>query len=163
MASGARPKAVAAALACSAAAGGALLLWKLRGKRRSTELSDTSETSATTTVSSGGCAAGAPGREEGTESEKMRGDIPRSITAPSPPLQNEDHYGANLRSDLSSILRPGTVTVAYVSTTDTCRKLAQSMHRHLTTKILGTRRKSRASSGSIVVQICRVDELDWWD
>ena len=93
----------------------------------------------------------------------MRGDIPRSITAPSPPLQNEDHYGANLRSDLSSILRPGTVTVAYVSTTDTCRKLAQSMHRHLTTKILGTRRKSRASSGSIVVQICRVDELDWWD
>lgn len=163
MASGARPKAVAAALACSAAAGGALLLWKLRGKRRSTELSDTSETSATTTVSSGGCAAGAPGREEGTESEKMRGDIPRSITAPSPPLQNEDHYGANLRSDLSSILRPGTVTVAYVSTTDTCRKLAQSMHRHLTTKILGTGRKSRASSGLIVVQICRVDELDWWD
>ena len=61
--------------------------------------------------------------------------------------------------------------MAYASTTDTCRNVAEQLEAYLNKK-LGLKTTSihkkddgenDEDKGGIKVQICRVDELDWWD
>lgn len=49
------------------------------------------------------------------------------------------------------ILSPGTITVAHASVTGTCKKLAQEL------------RDSLSAIGAQNVQLCTVEEVDWWD
>jgi len=60
---------------------------------------------------------------------------------------------------LQRIQTPNTITVAYASTTGTCKTFALSMHAAIS-KIINSNPQSRSK---ITVQICTVDELDWWD
>jgi len=62
-------------------------------------------------------------------------------------------------TELQRIQRPKTITIAYASTTGTCMSFAKNLHATLS-KILAA---GKASQIKTVVQICSVDELDWWD
>ena len=62
---------------------------------------------------------------------------------------------ANL-SSLRRIQTPNTITIAYASTTGTCESFAKSLLHSLRDII-------EPSSSNIKIQICTVDELDWWD
>ena len=59
-------------------------------------------------------------------------------------------------SALARIQTPNTITIAYASTTGTCKSFARSLSDVLT-KLL------RANATETAVQMCTVDELDWWD
>mmetsp|Transcript_14562 Transcript_14562/g.31551 ORF Transcript_14562/g.31551 Transcript_14562/m.31551 type:complete len:986 (+) Transcript_14562:302-3259(+) len=91
------------------------------------------------------------------------GDIvPRSVVIESSGSSKEEEEGEakvrDLRSDLRPIQQPGTITVAYATTTSTCQSLAEKLRKHLDLKLLAT-----TGTTTTVVQICRVEELDWWD
>jgi len=60
---------------------------------------------------------------------------------------------------LQRIQTPNTITIAYASTTGTCKTFAISIHAAIS-KILSSIPDSRSKA---TVQICTVDELDWWD
>jgi len=65
-------------------------------------------------------------------------------------------------SALRRIQTPGTVTIAYASTTGTCKSFAESLHAAVST-IIESHGGRTAGDKRTVVQICTVDELDWWD
>ena len=88
--------------------------------------------------------------------------------------ESEEHFGRNLRVDLRPVQSPGTITIAYASTTDTCKNMAAQLETYLCKKLgvkssedggsgSGSSGSSSDSSSKVKVQICRVDELDWWD
>ena len=88
--------------------------------------------------------------------------------------ESEEHFGRNLRVDLRPVQSPGTITIAYASTTDTCKNMAVQLETYLCKKLgvkssedggsgSGSSGSSSDSSSKVKVQICRVDELDWWD
>ena len=54
------------------------------------------------------------------------------------------------------IQKPNTITIAYASTTGTCKGFAESLEKNLN-KILAK------SECVVTVQACTTDELDWWD
>jgi hypothetical protein len=61
------------------------------------------------------------------------------------------------KAELSSLQRiqtSNTITIAYASTTGTCKSFAESLLIGLSNITAGT---------NIKIQICTVDELDWWD
>lgn len=59
-------------------------------------------------------------------------------------------------ADLCRIQTQNTITIAYASTTGTCKSFAISMYDTLQTLL-------RNSTTKTILQICTVDELDWWD
>jgi len=64
-------------------------------------------------------------------------------------------------STLLRIQTPDTITIAYASTTGTCGSFAETLRSDLSTNLLGN---SGSSSTTIPkIQVCTVDELDWWD
>ena len=104
--------------------------------------------------------------------------IPASFTTTTPSSNPNDEQEER---DLRPIQSAGTVTVAYASTTGTCRSLAEDLGSYLETaaalQLAGSKKPASSttssssssrngngnSSNTRVVQICRVDELDWWD
>ena len=83
--------------------------------------------------------------------------VPRAVSLNS----SENGQDRALRTDLRSVQRPGTITVAYATTTNTCQSLAESLHRSLVDEFGGS--GSKSSKGKAAVQICCVEEMDWWD
>jgi tRNA wybutosine-synthesizing protein 1 len=59
-------------------------------------------------------------------------------------------------ADLCRIQTQNTITIAYASTTGTCKSFATSMYETLKPLVHNSTTKTR-------LQICTVDELDWWD
>ncbi len=77
-----------------------------------------------------------------------------------PPVQQIDTGApvSNVNSALTRIQAQNTITIAYASTTGTCKNFAASLHETLTDLL----QRSEASTAT-TIQLCTVDELDWWD
>lgn len=61
-----------------------------------------------------------------------------------------------LEEKLSRILTRGTITIAYASTTGTCKKMAQTLHDEII-------KNCSSAEAETNVQLCSLHKFDWWD
>ncbi len=97
-----------------------------------------------------------------SESNKNKNDddkdlvvIPSSIPGQ---IDITSQEGQDDLSKLQRIQTSNTITIAYASTTGTCESFAKSLQESLL-KLM----QSRGGNDSIKIQVCTVNELDWWD
>ena len=69
-------------------------------------------------------------------------------------------------SSLKRLQTSNTITIAYASATGTCEAFPKSLHKALY-QIMSASATTNANVGAgtdtAAVQLCTVDELDWWD
>lgn len=82
-------------------------------------------------------------------------DAPEQIASFNVPQQIDisEHKSA----DLTRIQTQNTITIAYASTTGTCKSFATTLHETLKSLV------GNSTTSKVNLQICTVDELDWWD
>lgn len=76
------------------------------------------------------------------------------------PMEIDTNNDKTKDSSLQRIQTTNTITIAYASTTGTCQSFAKSLHESLTNFIHNNETNLSATTK---IQICTVDELDWWD
>ena len=103
--------------------------------------------------------------DEADEANEANTSTSRSILVPfeeesepaaGAPVQQID-ISALSESALTRIQTQDTITIAYASTTGTCKNFATSLYDTLTKLI------QHSPGTTTTVQMCTVDELDWWD
>ena len=96
-----------------------------------------------------------PINESSTSSsnKKLPSSIPTEIDTSNTNKAND--------TSLQRIQTTNTITIAYASTTGTCQSFAKSLHESLT-QFIESNQKT-LSPLLTKIQICTVDELDWWD
>ncbi|KAL9184147.1 hypothetical protein ACHAXT_002233 [Thalassiosira profunda] len=92
--------------------------------------------------------------EDGASSDAL---IHREI-AIAPGSNAVEQSTAGLEREGERILHRGTITVAYCSTTGTCKGFATRLHRELLDRLTNA-----SASASCKVQLVEVSEMDWWD
>ena len=82
-------------------------------------------------------------------------------------IPNEIGINVDSTTDNSSLLcriqSSNTITIAYASTTGTCESFAKSLYDSLQSVISTSSSTTTTTSSNIKIQICTVNELDWWD
>jgi flavodoxin len=96
--------------------------------------------------------------EEGVETKRslaLTEDEDQETTKTSVPIEIDLNSKSADLAALRRIQRTNTITVAYASTTGTCESFAKSL--------VDALQKSLQPISKLKVQICTVNELDWWD